>query len=279
MFERYTEKARRAIFFARYEASQYGNPYIETEHLLLGLWREDSALRLILNDTGIEQPSAPRRVADSEIRAAIEQHISRGAPISTSMEVPLSGDSKKALLFAAEEADRLGQRHVGTEHMLLGLLRVEGSLGAQIVRGRGLKAEELRERLAKNPRPVSFRKLSLPVLEDFLTGLKCCSSNDLMSFFAENAQVVDVHGKRWNHEEIVKNFETLFIPYAKKNAAYVIEKTLVDSNDHLVAIVLWENALVASMERVWMHRMTVVLVPDGTDWVIVSMHVTPAQPR
>jgi hypothetical protein len=109
-------------------------------------------------------------------------------------------------------------------------------LGAQIVRGRGLKAEELRERLAKNPRPVSFRKPSLPVLEDFLTGLKCRSSNDLMSFFAENAQVVDVHGKRWNHEEIVKNFETLFIPYAKKNATYVIEKTLVDSNDHLVLL-------------------------------------------
>jgi ATP-dependent Clp protease ATP-binding subunit ClpC len=52
MFERFTEKARRAVFFARYEASQYGNSYIETEHLLLGLWREDLAFRGILKDTG-----------------------------------------------------------------------------------------------------------------------------------------------------------------------------------------------------------------------------------
>jgi len=89
MFERFTEKARRAVFFARYEASQYGNSYIETEHLLLGLWREDLALRGILKDTGY----------DSEIRAAIERVISRGAPISTSIEMPLSADSKKALLL------------------------------------------------------------------------------------------------------------------------------------------------------------------------------------
>jgi len=121
MFERYTGKARRAVFFARYEASQYGNPYIETEHLLLGLWREDHALRGILKDTA----------ADSQVRAEIERRIKRNAPIGTSLEVPLSADCKKILLFAAEEADRLGQRHVGTEHMLLGLLRVEGSLGAQ----------------------------------------------------------------------------------------------------------------------------------------------------
>jgi ATP-dependent Clp protease ATP-binding subunit ClpC len=115
MFERFTEKARRAVFFARYEASQYGNSYTQTEHLLLGLWREDLALRGILKDTGY----------DREIRAAIERVISRGAPISASIEVPLSADSKKALLFATEEAARLGQPHVGTEHLLLGLLRLE----------------------------------------------------------------------------------------------------------------------------------------------------------
>src|SRR5882724_2375533 len=267
MFEHFTEKARRAVFFARYEASRYGNSYIETEHLLLGLWREDLALRGILKDTGY----------DSEIRAAIERVISRGAPISTSIEMPLSADSKKALLFATEEADRLGQRHVGTEHLLLGLLRLEGSLAAQIVRGRGLKAEELRAQIVKSHRPV-IKKPSLPILEDFLAGLKCRSSADLMPFFAKNAQVVDVHGKRWNCDEIAKNFETLFVPYAKKNASYTIEDTLISSNDQLVALVLWKNALLASMERVRMHRMTVVLVPNGDDWPIVAMHVTPVQP-
>jgi len=222
----------------------------------------------ILKDTGI----------DSEIRAAIERLISRGAPISTSIEVPLSAHAKKALLFAAEEAERLGQRHVGTEHMLVGLLRVDGSLGAQVARDRGLKTEELREKFAKESQPVSFRKPSLPILEDFLTRLKWHSSDDLMPFFAKSAQLADVHGKRWNYEEIAQHFAELFVPYAKKNASYIIEETLISSNNQLVALVLWKNALVASMERVWMHRMTVVLVPNGDRWAIVSMHITPVQP-
>ena len=96
MFERYTDRARRVIFFARYEASQYGSPYIETEHLLLGLLREDRAL---LN----QQAGA----SEEAIRAEIEKQITRGTRISTSVEVPLSPDSAMALRFAAEEAERL----------------------------------------------------------------------------------------------------------------------------------------------------------------------------
>jgi len=66
MFERYTERARRVIFFARYEASQYGSPYIETEHLLLGLLREDRALTKWFPDQSNVEP---------EIRAEIEKRI------------------------------------------------------------------------------------------------------------------------------------------------------------------------------------------------------------
>jgi len=89
---------------------------------------------------------------------------------------------------------------------------------------------------------------------------------------------VDVHGKRWNYEEIAKNFEALIVPYSKKNASYTIEETLVNSNDHLVAIVLWKNALVDSMERVCMNRITVVLSSHDDGLAIVSMHITPVQP-
>jgi hypothetical protein len=277
MFERYTEEARRVIFFARYEASQYGSPYIETEHLLLGLCREDRTIKRLL-----------RSAMDSDIRKEIERRIVRGQRYATSVEVPLSMQAKKVLHFAAEEADRLSQRHIGTEHMLLGLLRIEDSLGAEIARGRGLKAEQYREKLAADPpQPVSFqagkmrsaaRRPSLPVLEEFLNGLKWKSSGDLIAFFAEHAQIVDVHGRRWNYDEIAANSDQLFVPYAKKNATYVIEETPVDSDAHLVAVVLWKNALVASMERVWMHRMTVVMVPKGGEWAIVSIQVTPVQP-
>src|SRR5262245_18868456 len=108
MFERYTEKARRVIFFARYEASQYGSPYIETEHLLLGLLREGHAIAArFLGGTK----------AAEEIRAEIERAIIRRKPFDTSLEVPLAGESKKILNFAAEEAERLGHRHIGTEHL------------------------------------------------------------------------------------------------------------------------------------------------------------------
>ncbi len=141
MFERYTEKARRVIFFARYEASQYGSPYIETEHLLLGLMREDKALanRFLRSHGSIES-----------IRKEIEQRITIRERISTSVEVPLSQESKRILNFATEEAERLGHKHVGTEHLLLGILREEKCFGAEILQERGLRLSALREELARS---------------------------------------------------------------------------------------------------------------------------------
>jgi ATP-dependent Clp protease ATP-binding subunit ClpC len=141
VLERFTEKARRVIFFARYEASQYGSPCIETEHLLLGLVREDKGLanRYLRNQGSIES-----------IRKEIEQRITIRERISTSVEVPLSAESKRILAFAAEEADRLGTKHVGTEHLLLGILREEKCFGAEILQERGLRLSALREELARS---------------------------------------------------------------------------------------------------------------------------------
>ena len=275
MFERYTEKARRLIFFARYEASQYGSPYIETEHLLLGLLREDRALaNRILGEVNSEEG----------IRAEIEGHIASRGRISTSVEVPLAVESKKILNLAAEEADRLGHRHIGTEHILLGLMRVEDSLAGKILQARGVRAATLREQVAKvsvqgiNVRPTSSKRATA-ALDSFLAGLKWHNAEELLTFFAENAQFVDVYGKRWNREEIQKEFEALFAPYAKKNATYIIEETLADNSDLLIVIVLWKNAILASLDRVWIHRMSVVLVPQGDDWAIMLAQVTPVHPK
>src|SRR5262245_63216912 len=128
MFERYTEKARRVIFFARYEASQFGSPYIETEHLLLGFLREDKALamRLLRSEDKIES-----------IRKQIEQMTKVREKVSTSVDLPLSNESKRVLAYAAEEAERLSHKHLGTEHLLLGILREENCFGAAILRERG----------------------------------------------------------------------------------------------------------------------------------------------
>src|SRR5262249_47847692 len=139
MFERYTEKARRVVFFARYEASQYGSPTIESEHFLLGLLREDQAMLAAF---------IPSANAAEDIRAEVEKRTTVGQKISTSVDLPLTADCKAALADAAEEAERLAQRTVGTEHLLLGLLRVEKSIAADILRGRGLDLAQVRETLA-----------------------------------------------------------------------------------------------------------------------------------
>ena len=99
-----------------------------------------------------------------------------------------------------------------------------------------------------------------------------------MPFFARNARFVDVRGRQWNREEIEKGFVALFAPYAKKNATHVIEQTLADSGDVVVAMVLWKNAILASMERIRIHRMGVVLVREDQDWAIALMQVTPVEP-
>jgi hypothetical protein len=122
MFERYTEKARRAIFFARYEASQYGSPYIESEHLLLGVMREDRATVSYIES----------------IRKELESHVTIHKRIPTSVEMPLSEECKRILTYAAEEAERLGQ-HVGTEHLLLAIRREEQSLAARLLQAREAK--------------------------------------------------------------------------------------------------------------------------------------------
>jgi ATP-dependent Clp protease ATP-binding subunit ClpC len=140
MFERYTEKARRVIFFARYEASQFGSPYIETEHLLLGLLREDKALtnRFLRSHASVDS-----------IRKQIEGHTTIREKVSTSVDLPLSNECKRVLAYAAEEAERLSHKHIGTEHLLLGLLREEKCFAAEILHERGLKLLEIRAELSR----------------------------------------------------------------------------------------------------------------------------------
>jgi ATP-dependent Clp protease ATP-binding subunit ClpC len=142
MFERFTERARQIIFCARYEASQLGSPYIETEHLLLGLFREDKAL-------GQRFMGSPE--TREAIRKEIEQHKPIGGKISSSVDLPLSIESQRVLAFAAEEAEGLSHRDVGTEHLLLGLLREKKCFAAKLLHDRGVHLEPIREELQKFP--------------------------------------------------------------------------------------------------------------------------------
>jgi ATP-dependent Clp protease ATP-binding subunit ClpC len=138
MFERYTEKARRVIFFARYEASQFGSFYIETEHLLLGILREDKTFtnRFLRSHASV-----------ASIRQQIEAHTTIREKVSTSVDLPLSNEAKRVLAYAAEEAERLGHKHIGTEHLFLGLLREEDSFAAQLLKERSIQIDSIRKEL------------------------------------------------------------------------------------------------------------------------------------
>ena len=140
MFEQYTEKARRVIFFARYEASQFGSSYIETEHLLLGLLRENKALsnRFLPSDASAES-----------IRKQIESRTTIREKVSTSVDMPLSNECKRVLEYAADEAALLSHKYIGTEHLLLGLLREQRCFAADILHERGLRLSTVREELAR----------------------------------------------------------------------------------------------------------------------------------
>jgi ATP-dependent Clp protease ATP-binding subunit ClpA len=146
MFERFTEIARRAIFFARYEASQFGSPRIEAEHLVLGLLREDRSLREALLG-GRPAVDAIRKRLEAEAASAKRERL------STSVDLPLSQECKNALAHGEQEADRLNHKHIETTHLLLGILRDEKSFGSILLREQGIDAAVIESLLATTPPP------------------------------------------------------------------------------------------------------------------------------
>jgi len=180
MFERYTEKARRVIFFARYEASQFGSPHIETEHVLLGILREDKNLTARF--------LKPAQV--DSIRPQIETLSGRNAPSATSIDLPLSNESKRVLAYAAEEAERMENRHIGPEHLLLGLLREENGVAGNLLTERGLEIENVREALLK---PGPWAEGTWPAHSSYQV-----SPTHLQMV----RNTVEIRGARWNADYV-----------------------------------------------------------------------------
>ncbi len=161
MFERYTERARRVLFFARYEASQLGSISIETEHLLLGLIREGKGLT--------SRIFARSHLSLENIRKEIEGRTVFREKVSTSVEIPFSAETKSVLKFAAEEADRLLHNYIGTEHLLLGILREERSVAASILIEKGMRLNAVREDIVQllNEKTTLPRVKETPLLAEF----------------------------------------------------------------------------------------------------------------
>ncbi|HET7871332.1 MAG TPA: Clp protease N-terminal domain-containing protein [Terriglobales bacterium] len=133
MFERYTEKARRAIFFARYEASQNGSLEINSIHLLLGILHEGKAL---FSEEGL-QVSLSDLIEDCRKALPPPQPV-----IPTNIDLPLSGECRQALTDASDQADRLGSEHIGWQHLMMGLIKASADV-AQVLQRHGITLESL----------------------------------------------------------------------------------------------------------------------------------------
>lgn len=152
MFELYTEQARKVVFFARYEASLFGSPTIESEHILLGMIRGDrKVLQRVLPDSS----------AIEGIRKHIEDRVPVREKIPTTIDLPLSDECTGILSHAVEESQSLGHRHIDSIHLVLGILREENCLAAKVLKGLGLGLTALREetRKSREPETASGRPL------------------------------------------------------------------------------------------------------------------------
>jgi len=201
MFERYTEKARRVIFFARYEASQFGAQAIESEHILLGLLREDKQLTQKFF-------RSPHSTVES-IRREIEGRTPLRDKVSASVDLPLSQSAKRVLSYAADESERLQHRHIGTEHLLLGILREEKSSAAEILYERGLRLNQIRDdlmRAQQSERALAAKK-DAPHLAEFSRDLTESANNDqldpLIGREAEIDRVIQILCRRTKNNPVL----------------------------------------------------------------------------
>ncbi|QAT17344.1 Clp protease, ATP-binding subunit [Candidatus Velamenicoccus archaeovorus] len=139
MFNRFTERARKVIVLAKEEARRFNHDYIGTEHLLLGLIREgEGVAAAVLQKLGLSLES---------IRLEVEKLVQPGPTTQIQGDVPFTPRSKKALELAAEEARALGHNYIGTEHLLLGLIREGEGVASQVLLNLGLDLNRVRSEI------------------------------------------------------------------------------------------------------------------------------------
>ncbi len=137
MFERFTDRARKVMALANQEAQRFNHEYIGTEHILLGLVKEGSGVGAnVLKNLDVDL---------RKVRLEVEKLVHSGPEMVTMGKLPQTPRAKKVIEYAIEEARNLNHNYVGTEHLLLGLLREHDGVAAQVLMNLGLKLEEVRE--------------------------------------------------------------------------------------------------------------------------------------
>ncbi len=173
MFERFTERARKVIILAREEAIRLGHNFVGTEHLLLGLIREGDGLAVaILKKLNVNIGS---------VKSEIEKIVSAGSEFSPAGEIPFTPQAKKVLEYAISEARSLGHNYIGTEHLLLGLIREAEGIASLVLRDFGVSVaaakaqaqELLGEQASKSPSSTRT-----PALDEFGVDLTAMARQD-----------------------------------------------------------------------------------------------------
>ena len=201
MFEKYNEKARRALFFARYEASKLGSRVIESEHILLGILRE--------GEETVTEIFRRFQVKPEDIRREIEGERVFVERISSTAELPLSEESKKILAYASHEAESMLHATVGSEHLLIGILRVEGCTAMRILAQHGFDVYTVREEVLSisKEREASQQKKELPFLSEYgrdLTSLAAEGSFDpLIGRDEEVDRIIQILSRRTKNNPIL----------------------------------------------------------------------------
>jgi len=137
MFERFTDRARKVMALANQEAQRFNHDYIGTEHILLGLVKEGSGVGAnVLKNLGVDL---------RKVRLEVEKLVKSGPEMVTMGKLPQTPRAKRVIEYAIEEARNLNHNYVGTEHLLLGLLREQDGVAAQVLMNLGLKLEDVRE--------------------------------------------------------------------------------------------------------------------------------------
>jgi ATP-dependent Clp protease ATP-binding subunit ClpC len=141
MFNKFTERARKVILLAKQEAKRFNHDYIGTEHILLGLLREgEGVAAAVLQSLGMNL---------NNIRLEVEKLVQVGPTTVVSGDLPFTPKAKKVMELAMEEARTLGHNYIGTEHLLLGLIREGEGVASQVFMNMGLDLEKVREEVIK----------------------------------------------------------------------------------------------------------------------------------
>ena len=203
MFEKFTERGRKVIIYAKEEAEKRQNDYLGTEHLLLAVLKEDDGLPIaIMKRMGI---------TSDEVRLEIERNLPQGSNIMTFGDIPFTPRAKKVLELAVEEARLLGHNYIGSEHIFLGLVREEEGIGGKILRSFGanlLGARQLTINFSIRAHiNVKDKKSTTPALDEFGRDLTLLAKegklDPVISREDEIERLIQILGRRIKNNPVI----------------------------------------------------------------------------